>query len=233
MTFSTDLIRKHRKMNSYVTDIEEVQRNPDEKFKDLKLQSIRAGDIALVAHRYKLIRKYAFAIPNLEALSAISEYKKIIEIGCGTAYWAYLLRGLFNVDIIAMDAYPIQLGINPYFSPAEKILASEDRCYIIEQSKAYIDDVIFPTKAMVEFTATTRALFICWPSFADDWGFEWLKYYYEKGGKTLIYIGEGIGGCTGTDEFHNFIDTHFKEIKHIGLQRYEGIHDSLTIFERI
>lgn len=232
MSFSKDLIHKHRKINTYVTDIEEIKNKPDARIVALNLKTIGAGSITLLEKRYELIRKYAFAIPNLEALSAIAEYKKIIEIGCGTAYWAYLLRELFDVDIIAMDAYPIQLGINPYFSPAVRNTKEEKGFYLVEQRSAYIDDVIFPTEAMIELTAPTRALFLCWPSYADDWAFVWLERYYEKGGRTVIYIGEGHGGCTGTDEFHNFLDKHYEEIKHVRLEQYEGIHDSLTIFER-
>jgi hypothetical protein len=75
-----------------------------------------------------------------------------------------------------------------------------------------------------------RALFLCWPSYAEPWAAQSLACYT---GDLLIYCGEGEGGCTADDEFFHLLEAEWEEIgnspAHIA---YRGIHDYLTAYRR-
>lgn len=72
-----------------------------------------------------------------------------------------------------------------------------------------------------------RNLFLCWPDFQDRMAAECLRYFRGR-----AYVGEGAGGCTADDRFHELLDRHFVEQADIVIPRWEGIHDTLMIWRR-
>lgn len=70
---------------------------------------------------------------------------------------------------------------------------------------------------------------LCWPSYDDPMGFNTLSTFT---GNKLIYIGEGDGGCTGDDKFHDLLREEWKEVKEIDIRQWIGIHDAMFFFER-
>jgi hypothetical protein len=72
-------------------------------------------------------------------------------------------------------------------------------------------------------------LFLCWPPYDDTMAHDCLKLY--KGNK-LVYIGEGYGGCTGCNLFHELLNNEWILVKRIYLPQWNGIHDSMYIYER-
>ena len=49
---------------------------------------------------------FSCAIPTEGALQAIADLKMpVVEVGCGSGYWARLLRGR-GVDVLAYDLHP-------------------------------------------------------------------------------------------------------------------------------
>ena len=64
----------------------------------------------------KYTQKYAWAIPNDDALMEIAKCTPLIEIGAGTGYWAWLLRQL-GVDILAFDKNPPGHHLKSKFHP--------------------------------------------------------------------------------------------------------------------
>ena len=52
--------------------------------------------------REEAVQKWAWAVPNKEALNAIKRHSPIAEIGCGSGYWAMLLKEM-GVDVTAYD----------------------------------------------------------------------------------------------------------------------------------
>ncbi len=61
-------------------------------------------------NRYKLVSKYAWAIPNAEAIKSIKKVtgdKKLVEHGAGTGYWASLLQKE-GISVTAYDLKPYQ-----------------------------------------------------------------------------------------------------------------------------
>lgn len=158
---------------------------------------------ALDDRRMVLTKKYAWAIPNDTALSAIRSQTPLIEIGAGKGYWASLL----DVDIICYDIAPDgNRWCDPgYYYPVakggpEQILAHPD-----------------------------RTLMLCWPPYNNSMASECLKVYT---GNVLIYIGEGGGGCTGDSDFWNLIQESWEEEDYLVLPQWCGLHDGLYIFKR-
>jgi len=74
-----------------------------------------------------------------------------------------------------------------------------------------------------------RTLFLCWPPYNTPMAYDSLCYYK---GKTVIYIGEGNGGCTGCDLFHEKLRKDFTCVKELAIPQWENIHDYLTVWQR-
>jgi hypothetical protein len=76
-----------------------------------------------------------------------------------------------------------------------------------------------------------RALFLCWPPYNTPMGARCLKQYR---GRTVIYVGEGMYGCTGDREFHDILEQEYEDAwdTSIEIPQYDGIHDRLYIHRR-
>jgi hypothetical protein len=155
--------------------------------------------------------KYAWSVPNEEALETIAALGPIIEIGAGTGYWAHLLRSLYKVNVLAYDKYPVSQKPNRYHKGA----------------KAWTG--VLPGRPVKAGKHPDRALMLCWPPYDTPMGYEALKAYK---GSTVVYIGESAWGCTGDAAFHRLLDEEWTEQKHVRLPNYGGIHDTLTVYTR-
>lgn len=82
-----------------------------------------------------------------------------------------------------------------------------------------------------ERSARTKrgSLFLCWPDYATPVAFNALRMYR---GDTVCYVGEGHGGCTGDDAFHERLETDWELTDQITIPQYDGIHDRLEIWKR-
>lgn len=151
--------------------------------------------------RRDMVREYSWAIPNEEALSALESQGPILEVGAGRGYWAYLLRAR-GVDVAAFD-------IEPKSGPWTEI-----------------------TRGSHEVAAEhpERTLFLCWPTYADEWASQAVDMYP---GDTVIYVGEGRGGCTADDTFHYRLSEKYGLAERIVENpQWRGIHDRMYIFTR-
>lgn len=50
-------------------------------------------------------------------------------------------------------------------------------------------------------------------------------------GSTVIYIGEGHGGCTANDAFFDAL-AHWTVEREVELPQWWGVHDALTVYRR-
>ena len=116
-----------------------------------------------------MVKRFSWAIPSWEAIKAIRSFGKdgILEVGAGNGYWSYLIN--MNQHIC---------------TPCDKI-----------PSKKW--SVVKTTSSFMLKNNINKSLMLCWPCYAEEWSSNVLKSYLEKGGKKLIFIGEGRGGCTG------------------------------------
>lgn len=165
--------------------------------------------------REKLVRKYAWAIPNHDALKKIYNLQMpICEIGAGKGYWGYLLR---------------QLGVECFLYDNESYL---NRTEISRY--CYFDND--PNWTEVEEGGTEKAakhkyaaLFLCWPPYAEPMAYEALLHYQ---GKCVIFVGEGNGGCTGDERFFQLVNERFELVDSVKIPQYYGIHDRMFIYEQ-
>jgi hypothetical protein len=161
--------------------------------------------------REKFTILYSWAIPNESALEAIAELNQpIIEIGAGTGYWASLLSQM-GVDIICFDEKP----------PGENVNNS------YRHKVTYHDVMEGGPDKVKEYS--NRALFLCWAPYDTSMAYDCLNNY---SGDTVIFIGEGIGGCTADDSFFEKVNAEFEENQRIRIPQWDGIHDRLTIYRR-
>jgi hypothetical protein len=64
-------------------------------------------DETRLAARKKLIWAYSWAVPSEEAMRALAELSPLVELGCGTGYWAWLLAQA-GAQVTALDREPAQ-----------------------------------------------------------------------------------------------------------------------------
>jgi hypothetical protein len=177
------------------------------------------------AHPVKL--HYSWAIPNDAALRAIAQYSPngVVEIGAGGGYWAKMLREI-GVSVIAYDPDPVGGSWHDGTRWSEVLLG--DHTSVIGH--------------------TDRTLLLVWPSYNETWTDEVLDLY---DGDTVIYIGEGSGGCTGTDRMHQILGSsgscwciddcdcppkeagRFRQVDEVHIPQWAGLHDALTVYRRV
>lgn len=72
-------------------------------------------------------------------------------------------------------------------------------------------------------------LLLCWPPMGEPMAYCALR---EFQGQHVAYVGEGGGGCTGDDEFHDWLDRHWTLSTVVGIPQWNGIHDRLFLYRR-
>ena len=168
----------------------------------------RENDYAEVRAIY--VRSYAWAIPNEKAIHTILSLGPVVEIGAGGGYWASLIKQEGG-DIIAFDNW------------------SDHKHSELKQDKHF--DVL-TGDADVARQHPDRTLFLCWPR--TDAALLALHTYAEAGGKRIVYVGEGWGGCCASEDFFGELDGWGFEPqkKTVQIPVWEGMRDYLTVYER-
>lgn len=164
------------------------------------------------AGREEFCHRYAWAIPDDKALDLMAQHKRIVEIGAGTGYWASLLAAR-GVDIVAYDIAPPP--------------TSEERNHW--HSGARVHHPVMAGGPDVAAAHPGCALFLCWPPYDSPMAADCLRAYR---GRFVIYVGEGTGGCTADDTFHEMLDKEWGEVVVHRLPQWPGIHDTLAIYAR-
>lgn len=175
-----------------------------------------SGDF-MSAHisREKCLREYGFAVPNEEAIDAMVGLGPIVEIGCGIGYWAKLIQDAGG------EIVPYDLNVND---------AGCVKLYTTKNDYVPTHTQVFKGGAEVAELHSNMVLFLCWPPYETSMAFDCLNVYLRHGGHTLVYIGEGHGGCTGNDDFHNLIEERMECVRCISIPVWPGIHDRMEIY---
>lgn len=189
------------------------------------------------AGRQEAIRRFAFAVPDDDALAAIerSAPTGVVELGAGTGYWALQLaeRG---VDVVAFDRAPAP-------SPANRWFAGSRPWYPVQAGDAHV---------VARFAE--RCLLLVWPTRNETWAAAAIQRFHNAGGDTVVYVGERPGGHTGDDLLHRLIGeldhcyhctyglldqacvcgatTLFEAVGHVVIPTWHGFDDRLLILRR-
>lgn len=157
-----------------------------------------------------------FVTPTLEwarAMKKVFGEGTVLEVGAGTGLVAKYLNAV-GVNIIATDDY----------SWHKKDFSKWKSFYPVENLD-YRDAI---KKYNADF------LLLCWPMYEDPLATNAAKLFSELNpdGK-ILYIGEGVGGCTGDDEFNSGLQIidDLEEVNRVYPQ-WSGLHDycSLGVF---
>jgi tetratricopeptide (TPR) repeat protein len=175
-----------------------------------EFNSIRSQQECFDRHQ-ELCHKYAWAVPNQAALEALRQNQPIIEIGAGTGYWAHLLRQI-GVKIAAYDLNPVPSSGNQWHSGAGRSWAT----------------VLSGDETAVR-RSSAQALFLCWPPEVNQCAYNALRLFK---GNTVIYVGEGPGGCSGTAKFHSLLARDWDLVGQIEIPQWPGVYDGLFVYMR-
>lgn len=168
-----------------------------------------------VTARWPLADRYAWAIPNDEALDAIAELEMpVVELGAGRGYWAALLarRG---VTIDAYDLCPPDTDVNDFHS-TEGIGTYHPVARTVG------------TEVAADAGRDGAALLLVWPPYDTPMGYDHARAYIEAGGTTIVYVGEPWGGCTGDGRLHALLDA-CDEVTSVDIPQWDGMHDDLRV----
>lgn len=163
-----------------------------------------------ISIRRLYVSKFCYPLLCREAVDAIAEAargRRVLEIGAGTGYLAHVLAG-HGVDIIATD-------------PAARITDYGQR-------RGFFLTVLQMTADEAIKSFAPSVLLSSWPSYDSEWARQAMEQMPL--GSTIIYFGEGMGGCTGDYWMHEFLYEQ-RLVTRVDLPVFSGLHDDLYIYE--
>lgn len=130
--------------------------------------------------------------------------RKVLEVMAGVGWLAK-----------ALDEHGVNIKATDNFSWKGKHSKVDER-------------VVFPVEDMDAIKAAqslqAEILLVSWPPYTEETIVQACEAWGTK--RPIIYIGEGNGGCTACDEFHE----RFEQIdEHIHMPSFAGIHDHVQI----
>lgn len=173
-----------------------------------------AFDAEAWMRRDQMVDKFSWTVTDPDSVLFVASYAsdgKIVDPMAGTGYWGYLL-GQLGISVVCYDLHPPGAQINHWHKSGEyHTLVEEMDC---EKSVRLHSD---------------RTLLLCWPPYSTNDAHRALRAYE---GDRVIYIGEGPGGCTGDDQFHDQLASEWVEVDSRRPVQWWGIHDWITVFDR-
>ena len=159
--------------------------------------------------------KYSFPILSHEFIVDIKEKinpKNVVDLACGPGWISFWL---------------MKYGINVKDS-VDIVEDGDFKNMKFYQSRINITkmDII---DYLVDHNDKNDLLILSWPLYANSLA----KRVFEnmKNGQLLLYIGEGMSGCTANDDFHELIEDKILDIG-IHMDNFFGIHDQCYLVKK-
>jgi hypothetical protein len=141
--------------------------------------------------------------------------KRCLEVMAGRGWLSLALRHL-NIDIVATD--DMSWAYNGKHKKMQYLVTDVTQMDAVESVERYGECI--------------DVIIISWP-YMDDTAYRAIKKLNEINPNALIiYIGEGDGGCTADDNFHEHFEIVNDEVFEKASEEYErwdGIHDQLLL----
>lgn len=158
---------------------------------------------------------YSFALLTHQFLLSIKEavetlnIKTLMDVGCGTGWFAYWLRKYGVTVTEAVDNFSWKYHRGKRLDFVKKMDG---------------------TKA-IQTLPKTDMIILSWPNY--DSNFATLVWNFLNKGQYLLFIGEWEGGCTGNDSFFQAMDKEGKFIQSIAnYNAFFGLHDRAMIIKK-
>lgn len=188
------------------------------------------GIMERIIQREYYTKKYAWAIPTVEALECIGKYGPLVEIGAGTGYWAYELRKR-GVTIEAYDQYPpdgTEWTDEELEAYQQKDGKHPGKSWYHRGADSWTE-VRQGTPEILKTYSREWNLFLCWPPYATDMAAYALGYHR---GDFICYVGEDDGGCNGDHLFWKLLHKLYDQVEYENIPQWPGIHDYVAIYHR-
>lgn len=158
--------------------------------------------------RQAAVLQFSFAVLTKEAIKQLKPYAPFIEVGAGSGYWAYELQKR-KIEVIPTD--PVHFKYSMY--KFKKQWTDIEKLSAVQAIRKYPE----------------HTLLVVWPCYNKPWAYKALQAY--KGNK-FVYCGEGPGGCTADNSFHELLEEEWWEKLEIPILQWFGLHDYLRVYTR-
>lgn len=156
-------------------------------------------------------KSISWHIPNEDLIDCLFKNSPIISVGSGYGY-SESIANQKGCDIICTD-----------------ISNGSDNKWCHEGIKRM--EIIKMEASEAIQNHSERNVFMAWPPYDNPMAYEVVKKMCV--GRILIYVGEGYGGCTGDDNFFEYVSKNFEEIEQITIDSWSGIYDNCTVYKKI
>ena len=164
--------------------------------------------------RGTLIKTQSYMTPikeNIDTLASLLKGKRVFDMGCGSGSLTYLLSNM-GIDI---DAYDL-----------------EEPTYCFDNSHTYV-------YTSTDLTDICRVkpdvVILSWPDYDSGFAYRVATFCLLES-IPIYYLGEGYGGWTGDDEFHDLLANAFTCDEDTSLllnstyRSYPCIYDKWSVF---
>lgn len=159
---------------------------------------------------------YGWSVPTEESINKLKQFigdDIVLEIGSGYGLWAKLLQDI-EIKVI----------------PTTRV-SKEDDFHVPRKDHSFTKVENLIHSDAIQKYPQANVLMMSWPPYSDPMAYEALTNFQ---GNKIIYIGEGSGGCTGCDNFHELLYREWQEVEdiQIDIPQWQGLHDRVELFVR-
>ncbi len=134
--------------------------------------------------------------------------RSVLEVAGGVGHLSYWLRK-GGIEITCTD--------NKTWVPFMTYRPSVEELGAVEAVKKY---------------SNVDVVLLSWPLYDEPLAHD--VWQAMKPGQILLYIGEGWGGCTGDDKFHEVIGTEMEISESLNINKltFSGLHDWVSLYKK-
>jgi hypothetical protein len=191
--------------------------------------------------------EFGYSAPTKEAIQKIKQFvgdDQVLEVGAGKGLWAKLMQDagikVTPTDIAAGKTHGtdepsiVSTENEHYTEETRQILRDEHKDLGPEFSydfdpNTYTDVYKTPGEDAVAQFGDHAVLMLNYPPYDNPMAANVLKLFQ---GNKVIYIGEGMGGATADDEFHEILRDQWTSVGGSDLPYFHGTHPYAEFYIR-
>lgn len=168
--------------------------------------------------RFTYVARWSWTVTAPWTVDFVADHvgPRVLDPMAGTGWWAALLRER-GIDVAASDLNPPDGGEGNHWHKGAEAHTGVERADALDAVRA---------------ADPARTLLLSWPIYNDPLGEQILDAYRDAGGRRVVYMGEGPGGCCGDDGLFQALHVDWIEVADHGPVQWMGIHDQVLVFDR-